>query len=132
MDKKAHFVTFYSPGTFVSEEITKKIKSWNVKLAKQIAKKISVGYNSTPYGFSFHTRERKVNDLDSHITKRSTMYYLGGEVKTLKQIKERKNKNDKTLIANMECNKWNKVIINTNSWKIILPLKSKDVVLSWP
>jgi hypothetical protein len=31
----------------------------------------------------------------------------------------------------MKNNGYDRVIINTNSWKVTLPLKKKDVVLEW-
>ena len=126
---KKHFVTFMSPGTFLSEESTKDIDYWNVEKAQQMAKKVKERHGAVPYGFYFTTRERDNEDFDSKQTARSNMYYLGGEVLTLEQIKAKNDADDSILISNMECNDWNRVVINTNSWKITRPLIDGDVVL---
>ena len=129
---KAHFVTFYSPGTFFAEQTTHPIDSWDVEKAKKMARKIVERYNATPYGFSFSTRERGEKDLDSKVSKRSGMYYLGGKVETLAQVKKRATQDDRILISNMEGNGWNRIITNDNSWRVTQPLRNGDVVLDWP
>lgn len=128
---KKHFVTFYSPGTFVSEVSEKPIESWDVEKAKKMVKGIKERYGATPYGFQFSTRSRKDDELDSKVTETSVMYYLGGKVETLAQVKKRATEKDSILVSNMECNKWNKIITNNNSWSITLPLEKGDVVLEW-
>jgi len=128
---KKHVVTFCSPGTFVSEMTSKPIKTWDVSLAVQMVDTIKERYGATPYGFYFTTRSRGPTDLDSKEIKRSAMYYLGGKVLTLKQIKKRNDASDKILISNMECNNWDRVIVNTNSWKCTLPLNKEDIVLDY-
>lgn len=117
-----HFVTFYSPGTIVAETTEKKIDSWDVTKAQEMAKNIKERHGALPYGFRFTTRSRKDNELDSKVSESSGMYYLGGKVLTLQDIR--------TLISNMECNGWKKVIQNDNSWRWIQPLEEDDVVLT--
>jgi len=129
---EAHFVTFYSPGTFVAEETTKPIYAWDVERAKEMARDITERYNATPYGFQFSTRSRGEADLDSHVTARSPLYYLGGKVETLAEVKARADPKEKILVSNMEGNGWKKVITNTNSWRWTQPLQPTDVVLEWP
>lgn len=124
-----HFVTFFSPGTFVAETTTKPIESWDVNQAVEMAKSVVERYNALPYGFRFSTRERGENDLDSHEVKTSAMCYLGGEVLALEEIKARNNPDDRILISNMECNGWQRVVINKNSWSWCQPLASGDEVL---
>ena len=128
---KKHFVTFYSPGTFFAEKSEKPISSWDIEKAKEMAKGIKERYGSTPYGFRFSTRERKDDELDSKVAKTSGMYYLGGKVETLAQVKKRATDKDSILISNMECNGWKKIITNDNSWRISQPLEKGDVVLEW-
>jgi hypothetical protein len=128
---KKHFVTFYSPGTFISETTIKEIDSWDVDTAMKMARSIKERYNATPYGFSFSTRTCEETELDSHVSDTSGMYFLGGSVETLEEIKKRKDPSDEILISNMEINKWDRVIVNTNSWKITLPLGQNDRVLEW-
>jgi len=127
-----HFVTFYSPGTFVDEESTYPIKSWDVEEAKKKAKSITERHNATPYGFQFTTRARKDDELDSREVAQSPLYYLGGLIETLAEVKARATDKDSILISNMECNNWHRIITNTNSWKITKPLNKTDIVLPWP
>lgn len=126
-----HFVTFYSPGTFVAEQTTKPIESWDVNEAMAMATKISERNAATPYGFKFSTRGRGENDLDSKVIKSSNFYYLGGEVMTLQQVKDKHDPKDNILISNMECNGWDRIVVNRNSWRWTQPLEESDVVLDF-
>ena len=128
---KKHFVTFLSPGTFVSEQTIKPIASWDVEKAMAMARDVSERYNATPYGFMFTTRERGPRDLDSRVVNTSGVYYLGGKVETLAQVKRRATSEDKILVANMECNKIKRIITNNNSWRFTAELRDHDVVLDW-
>lgn len=128
---KKHFVLFYSPGTFVSETTEKEIDSWDVEKAKKLARTIKERHNASPYGFCFITRERRDDELDSKVTKTSNTYFLGGKVLTLNDILAKDDPNDRILISNMKNNGWDRVIENTNSWKVTLPLKSDDIILEW-
>ncbi len=47
MAMQKHFVTFYSPGTFVSEETTNPIGSWDVAAAMKMAHGIVERYAAT-------------------------------------------------------------------------------------
>lgn len=126
-----HFVTFSSPGTFVHEETTKPIPSWDVERATEMAREIIERHNATPFAFTFTTRRRDDNELDSREVARSGRYYLGGEVLTLNDIKARNNPDDRILIQNMECNGWDRVVENRNSWRITQPLEADDTVLDF-
>ena len=128
---QAHFVTFYSPGTFVAETNELPIDSWDVKKAMKMAHGITQRYNATPYGFQFSTRERADDELDSKVAKKSPLYYLGGKVETLEEVKARATDKDRILIQNMECNGWDRIITNDNSWRWTQPLKDDDVVLDF-
>lgn len=126
-----HFVEFYSPGTFVSETSLREITEWDVDLAAGIAREIKERYDATPYGFRFITRQREENDFDSREVAQSGMYFLGGRVWTLAEIEARHDSADRILIANMRGNEWDKVVENSNSYKITLPLNEGDVVLNY-
>ena len=128
---KKHFVIFYSPGTFVSEESSKPIQSWDTKEAIKLAKDIKERHGAAPFGFQFTTRERKEDELDSKEIKRSNMYFLGGKIFTLEDIKQRNDPKDNILISNMECNGWDRVIENNNSWKITQPFEKDSVLLNY-
>jgi len=128
---RKYFVVFCSPGTFVAETTQKPIESWDVDKAVEMSREIIERYNAKPYGFYFITRERGPRDLDSKEVERSTMYYLGGEVITLDELKAQNNSEDRILIQNMECNGWNRVVVNKNSWKWTQPLNDGDTVLDY-
>jgi hypothetical protein len=126
-----HFVTFYSPGTFVSETTEQPIASWDVEIAKQMARDIRERYNAKPYGFRFSTRSRGDDDLDSKETASSPMHYLGGRIETRAEVEARNDPKEEILRANMRCNDIERIIVNDNSWRFTAALKPDDVVLDW-
>jgi len=128
---KKHFVIFLSPGTFFSEQSELPIKSWDTDEAMKMARKITERYNATPYGFYFSTRERGPTDLDSRETKTSPMYYLGGKIETIDEVRRRADPKEEILLSNMECNHWDKIIVNTNSWKFTAPWNDADTILDF-
>lgn len=127
---KKHFVTFYSPGTFVAEETTKEIDSWDTQKAIEMSKNIKERHGALPYGFQFHTCKRSFRDFNNKEIKRSNMYYLGGEILTLAEVEAKNDPSNKILISNMKCNNWDKIIVNTNSWKWTQPLNPDDIILN--
>jgi len=127
---RQNFVVFFSPGTLVAEQSTKLINSWDIDKAIELSKDIKERYGALPYGFCFTTRERKDDELDSREVKRSSMYFLGGDILTLEDIKRRNDPKDGILISNMKNNKWHKIVVNNNSWQWIQPLEKGDVVLT--
>jgi hypothetical protein len=130
MVMKKHFVVFYSPGTLVSETTEKPIASWDVEKAKKMARAIKERHGATPYGFRFSTRERKATELDSKETKYSGMYYLGGRILTLEDVKREMPK-EETLIWNMTNNHIKKIIINDNSWRTMQAFGKGDKLVEW-
>jgi hypothetical protein len=132
---KQHYVRFYSPGTFFSEVSDVKIDSWNVEKAKELANNITERYNATPYAFQFTTvkynREGGQADSDAKETVDKNFYYLGGKVETYEQIVKRNDPNERILRRNMEMNNYDKVIVNTNSWKFTAFLRENDVILDY-
>ena len=128
---KKHFVTFQSPGTFVHEETTRPIESWDVQLAQQMARDVTERYGATPFCFFFTTRHRGNDELDSKEIRRSGRYFLGGTVETYEQVKARATENDSILLSNMECNNIKRIVTNDNSWRAVQPLEEDDIVLEW-
>lgn len=126
-----HFVEFLSPGTFCAESTVLEIESWDVEKACGMARDIVERHGSRPYGFRFLTKSRGTDDLDSKQTASSGTYYLGGKIETLDEIRARNNPDDNILIGNMVSNRWDRVIVNTNSWKWTQPLRDDDVVLDF-
>ena len=126
-----HFIEFYSPGTFVPEITLKSIKDWNISTAKRMAHSIIERHGARPYGFRFITKSRNEKDLDSKVIKRSNVYYLGGVIKTLEDVKNENNPKNEILIGNMERNKINRIIENSNSWLSTTTLEKGDIVLDF-
>jgi hypothetical protein len=126
-----HFVTFFSPGTFVSEESSKPIDSWDVNAAMEMAHEVVERYGATPYGFRFTTRGRGDADLDSKRIGESPFYHLGGKVETLAQVEARDDPKEETLRWNMRSNGYDKIVVNDNSYRSVHPLGKDDVVLDW-
>ena len=126
---RKHFVIFFSPGTFVAEQSRKPIGSWHIDKAIEMSKDIKERHGALPYGFCFITRERKDDELDSREVDRSGMYYLGGKILTVEDVKARNDPKDHILISNMESNGWDKIVVNDNSWRWTEPLKKTGTVL---
>lgn len=126
-----HFVTFFSPGTFVSETSEKPIEAWDVEAAKALAVDIHERHNARPYGFRFTTRSRGDDDLDSRVTATSPLYYLGGTIRTLEDVERDDRPEEKILRSNMRNNDIKRVVENNNSWRFTGPLNDDDVVLDF-
>lgn len=124
-----HFVTFYSPGSFVAETTERPIDTWDVPTAQKMAKSIKERHGATPYGFRFTTRGRGKDDLDSKVIATSPMHYLGGKVETLAEVEARNDPRDKILIQNMRGNGYERVVTTTNGYRWTQPLDKGDVVL---
>jgi len=128
---KKHFVHFLSPGTFVHEESIKEIDSWDIEEAKELARGIKERNGVMPFAFYFTTRELNEGDFDSKKTDESVRYYLGGVTESIEDVIRRNDPKESILLSNMISNGWNKIIINTNSWKVTQPLEENDVVLDF-
>ena len=126
---KRHFVTFYSPGTFVAESSTKPIDSWNVDVARKMMADIIERYSATPYGFRFTTRERGESDLDSKVTDTSQMYFVDCKVETLEEIEARNDPKESILRSNMRGNGYDRIVTTTKGWRWTQPLRADDVIL---
>lgn len=127
---KQHFVIFHSPGTLFCEETTLPIDSWDVEVAKSMARGVVERYGATPFCFQFMTRERSEEELDSHQSARSGRYFLGGRILNREQAALEFGA-DSILLRNMRSNGWDQVVVNDNSWRSVQPLQPDDVVLVW-
>lgn len=125
---KKHFVTFFSPGTFVAEQSVKEIDSWDVEKAREMAKGVTERHGATPYGFMFSTRSRTETELDSKTTDESGMYYLNCKKRTFEEIEAEADPGNKTLLHNMKSNKWNAIAQGASGW--CQPLEEGDVILT--
>lgn len=126
---RQHFVTFYSPGTFVAETTEKPIASWDVPLAVKMAQEITERYNARPYAFRFTTRERADDELDSKVVAKSGMHFFGGKIETLAQVEARNDPKEEILRSNMRGNGWDRIYTTTNGWRWTQPIEKDDVVV---
>lgn len=126
---KKHFVTFLSPGTFVAEDTTKEIESWDPERAKKLAGDIEERHGATPYGFYFTTRRRGPKDFNSKEVKKSHMFFLKGKIHTLERLVALNDDKYSVLISNMKSNKWDRVFESCCGYKWFQPLGEQDVVL---
>ena len=124
-----HFVTFYSPGTFVAETTTKPIESWSVDDAVAMAALIKERHGARAYGFRFTTRARADNELDSKVVATSPMHYIGGKVETLAEVEARDDPREEILRMNMRGNGYERIWTSTRGWKWTQPLQADDVVI---
>lgn len=124
-----HFVTFFSPGSFVAEQTTKPIDAWNVDDALGIAALITERYGAKPYGFRFTTRAREGHELDSKVVATSPMHYIGGKVETLEEVEARNADDERILRENMRCNGYKRIWTSTQGWRWTQPLQDNDVVI---
>lgn len=122
MARREHYVTFLSPGTFVSETSVKEIEKWDIKEAVKLSKKIVERHNARPYGFYFSTKltaepvpdgEGGFLEVSKKEVERSGMHFLGGDVLRYDDIPESEN----ILRFNLSVNEYWICIQNCNSYK---------------
>lgn len=126
---KQHFVTFYSPGTFVAETSQKPIESWNVDDAVAMSGMIEERHGARPYGFRFTTRGREDHELDSKVIATSPMHYIGGKVETREEVEARNAPDEEILRSNMRMNNYKRIWTSTRGWRWTQPLSDDDVVI---
>lgn len=124
---KKHFLHLLFPGSFASEESVSEVSDWDVDAATSVAEKRK---QQIPFGFYFTTRARAEDDLDNHVTETSGIYYLGGKLLTVADIEKKEDPGDKILLSNMRNNEIGKIIENNNSCRVMMPFRSKDILLN--
>ncbi len=131
-----YYATYYSPGTFISESSSLKLKSLDVREACKKAKSISERYGAKPYGFILQEIEEgeiikngEAYKMQPKTKYSSGMHFLTGRVLTLKDIPD--TKENSILRSNMEGNGYGAVVENTNSYKSTMPFGKKDVIVDW-
>jgi len=97
-----NFIEYFFPGALFADSAMVDVPSRDVAEAKANAP-------AHAYAFRFITRGRHENELDSRVIDRSGMHYIGGTIYTVDDVKALPGKND-ILLANMQCNGWDKVI----------------------
>lgn len=137
---RKHFVTFLSPGTFVAEQTTEEIASWDIEKAVVFASSITERHGAKPYGFYFTTclvaepisdgEGGKLDVAPKQVAKSGT-HFLGGTLLTIDTIAERDRKDEKILLSNMRCNDWPIVVQNANSYLVTQPFREEDMIVNF-
>ena len=122
-----HFVTFYSPGSFVAEQTTQPIDAWDNATALALASNLVERHGARPYGFRFTTRTRGDADLDSKVAATSPMHYFNAKIETMAEVEAREP--GSILAKNMRCNGWSHIVTTLSGYRWSAPLKQDDVVL---
>uniref|UniRef100_A0A6M3JTV9 Uncharacterized protein n=1 Tax=viral metagenome TaxID=1070528 RepID=A0A6M3JTV9_9ZZZZ len=100
-----YFVTFYSPGLFVGETWIEEVKS---------SDPLSIKWPDNAYAFSLYQRDDIIDDDDIRYTGKKKQlgpmyYHPNSKIETLEEVKVNPNRG-RSLVSNMECNKWDRVI----------------------
>ena len=134
-----HFVTFMSPGTFVSEATTKPIEAWATRKAVEIGDGIVERHGAKPYGFRFETRlcTDPVPDgrggtlkVEQKTIATSGMHFLGGRLETLDDVDRRADPKENVLRMNMSGNETWIVCIIDRGYRSTIPFEEKDVIVN--
>jgi hypothetical protein len=126
-----HFVNFLSPGGITNVVTsTFEIPSWDITLALEMSSKVVTRHKAKPYAFFFTTTQICTELNISQETAKSSLYYLGGKVETLEEIRRRNNPIESDMLSDMIENGWNRILINKETWKIVRPLEDEDIVLN--
>ncbi len=135
---RQHYVTFLSPGTFVSEASTQPIDAWDTHEAAQRARTIKERHGAVPYGFYFITRltappvpdgEGGMLKVQEKEVEHSGTYFLTGRIETFDEVKGRVDPKDSILLHNMEWNEYPLIVINENSYRSTLPFGVRDIIV---
>jgi hypothetical protein len=135
---RKHQVTFYSPGTFVSESSTYDIDSWDIPKAVELSEKVQERYGAKPYGFVFETLlvaedvpdgEGGTLKVESKRIERSGTHFWGGKLETYDDVVARNDEKESILRSNMRGNEQWIVCVNTNSWKTTMPFEEEDCIV---
>lgn len=136
---EVHYVVFSSPGSFCSEESTKKIDAWSPTLACKMYTEITERYGAKPFGFHFITMieadpvsswEGEQLEVTPKLKSTSKMYFINGVVETLADVEARNDPQEEILRSNMRGNGWGKIVTTRNSFKHCAPFRDGDCVVN--
>lgn len=137
MPNRQHYVTFFSPGSFVAESSCKPIDAWDPVEAMRLCQGITERYGAKPYGFQFETRivadpvpDGEGGELQVTPKKvaESEIYYIDGRILKFDEVPE----TDSTRIMrdNMRSNDYPIVVETTRGFRWTQPFKEHDVIVS--
>jgi len=133
--QQQHFVDFFSPGTFFSEQSRKPIDAWDINLAVALSNDVLERHDAKPYGFQFVTcivadpisdGEGGTLDVKPKEVERSDTHFIGGTVLRYDEILDEEYR---ILRTNMQCNGWPVCIENCNSWRFTGAFNDDDVIV---
>lgn len=136
---RKHQVTFYSPGTFVSEATTRDIDSWDTAKAVEMSEQITERYGARPYGFVFSTHivaddvpdgEGGTLKVQPKTVEKSGIHFLGGRLETYDDVVARNDDKENILRSNMRNNEHWVIVINDNSYRSTLPFNEEDCIVN--
>lgn len=136
--KKYYLVTYYSPGSFVSETSSARFKNFNLASFVKRAKSISERHGSKPYGFTVEEKEEPVSmpvvegfkvEVEPNTLSSSGTYYITGNLIFYDDIKN--NKEKAILASNLYNNSLGIGIENCNSWKFTGDFERNDFIVDW-
>lgn len=81
----AHFIKFHLPGDVVPTTLSPRIPSWDIPTAITLADARAI---LRPYAFQFVTLGRDHHALERREMAASQMYYLGGTVMDLEELRD--------------------------------------------
>ena len=123
-----HFVTFYSPGTIMTETTERSIDTWNITKAMALAKSILERHGAWPYGFRFTTRARTTKKLDSKVVNTSACHFINCRLRTRAQVDKDNLPDEEILRANLHQNKITHIAQTIMGWRSSLPLRPGDTI----
>lgn len=116
-----HMVTFYSPGTFVSEVSERPIREWSTAEALRIAATIEERYGARPYAFRFSTAETGA---------KSGMHFINPKIRLLEEIEAAADPAESILVSNMRGNGWPIVAETCTPWRNTAPFEPDAVAVN--
>lgn len=121
-ERTYHKVTFFSPGTFCSEQNIEDIDSWDKEEALERAKNITQRYGAKPYAFQFHTyKVVKLAgwEVKPKLVSESKLFYFNGRLTSYEEVVARNDPEENILRDNMRWNKIDYIVesIDPNNYK---------------
>lgn len=134
-----HYVIFYIPGTFVSEQTERKIGEWDTRSAMRLAQGITERHGAKPYGFRFETRivAQDIDDgyggklrVEPRAIKTSALHHIKATIESYDEVVARNSPREDTLRFNMRYNDIPFVAVTTNSFRAVHPYEPGDCVVN--
>lgn len=114
-----HHVTYLFPGSFFSEESSRKVSAWDVAEALKDIPKLSDTYPPA-FCFYFSTMRREDDEMNGKQVAKSGRYYLGGKVYEYDELPQ--GKENEILRLNIQHYDGKRAIkTSAGNWQPFLP-----------